>query len=152
MDDKDGNAGGRRTFLKNLSAIAGGAPLANARFISVSAGGAAVAISTSTGAAETPSNGAPTVGYICFSQGEAAFVEKLVDVMCPADELTPNGTDCGLATYMDRQLAGDFGRGAKRYSRGPWQQGKPQQGFQLPMTPEQFFKAGLEVVSQSCVT
>jgi len=35
----------------------------------------------------------------------------LVNVMCPADGLTPSGTECGLAIYMDRQLAGDFGKG-----------------------------------------
>ena len=59
----------------------------------------------------------------------------MVNIMCPADALTPNGVDCGLATYIDRQLAGDFGRGLKRYLRGPWIEGKPQQGYQLPMIP-----------------
>ena len=39
--------------------------------------------------------------------------------MCPADALTPNGTDCGLAIYIDRQLAGDFGKGGRMYSHGP---------------------------------
>ena len=74
---------------------------------------------------------------------EAAFVEALVNVMCPADALTPNGADCGLAIYMDRQLAGDFGKGGRLYSQGPWIKGKPQQGYQLPMKPAEFFKAGV---------
>ena len=75
----------------------------------------------------------------------------MVNIMCPADEFTPSGVDCGLPIYIDRQLAGDFGRGAKRYSHGPWQQGKPQQGYQLPMTPEQHFKAGIEAANKACV-
>lgn len=59
--------------------------------------------------------------------------------------------DCGLATYIDRQLAGEFGKGVKRYLRGPWQAGKPEHGFQLPMTPEQYFKAGVEIANMACV-
>ena len=90
------------------------------------------------------------LGYVCFSQTEAAFVETMVEIMCPADDFTRGGIDCGLAIYIDRQLAGDFGRGSKRYARGPWQQGKPQQGYQLPMTPEQHFKAGVEAANDAC--
>jgi gluconate 2-dehydrogenase gamma chain len=93
----------------------------------------------------------PVAAYICFSPEEAAFVEMLVNIMCPADEFTPNGVDCGLNIFIDRQLAGDFGRGAKRYSRGPWQQGKPQHGLQLPLTPEQHFKAGLAAANKACI-
>jgi gluconate 2-dehydrogenase gamma chain len=74
---------------------------------------------------------------------EAAFVEALVNVMCPADALTPNGTDCGLAIYIDRQLAGDFGKGGRLYQHGPWLPGKPQQGYQLPLKPAEFFKVGI---------
>jgi gluconate 2-dehydrogenase gamma chain len=108
-----------------------------------------------TQAAEPGSASARTadaaVGYLSLGQNEAAFVEAMVNVMCPADEWTPNGVDCGLPLYIDRQLAGDFGRGAKRYSRGPWQQGKPQHGYQLPMTPEQHFKAGIAAADEACV-
>jgi gluconate 2-dehydrogenase gamma chain len=82
-------------------------------------------------------------GYTLLGPEEALFVEALVNVMCPADSLTPSGTDCGLAIYIDRQLAGDFGKGGRMYSQGPWIQGKPQQGYQLPMKPAEFFKAGI---------
>lgn len=67
----------------------------------------------------------------------------MVNVMCPADSLTPNGVDCGLATFIDRQLAGDFGKGGRMYSQGPWLKGKPQQGYQLPLKPAEFFNAGI---------
>ena len=82
-------------------------------------------------------------GYESLGPDEAAFVEAMVNVMCPADALTPNGVDCGLAIFIDRQLAGGFGKGERLYTQGPWQPGKPQQGYQLPLTPEQFFKAGI---------
>lgn len=134
----------RRGFLRQVAGVTALAP-----FVPALAGGAAVT-TPAAGAAANPAAGA-SVGYLCFSQDEAAFVETLVNVMCPADEFTPNGVECGLPIYIDRQLAGDFGRGARRYSRGPWQQGKPQHGYQLPMTPEQHFKAGLEAANDACV-
>jgi len=146
MSQDPEEAGTRRGFLKQVVSASSALPFAHGL-----AGGAAL---TSLAAAAAPALPAPAdfvVGYICFSQDEAAFVETMVNIMCPADEFTSNGVDCGLAVYIDRQLAGDFGRGAKRYSRGPWQQGKPQQGYQLPMTPEQHFKAGIAAASRACV-
>lgn len=89
-------------------------------------------------------------GYACFSADEAAFVETMVNVMCPADEYTPNGVDCGLAVFIDRQLAGAFGQGAGRYMNGPWRPAIPEAGLQLPMTPEQFFKAGVVAANRQC--
>jgi gluconate 2-dehydrogenase gamma chain len=102
----------------------------------------------SAAAAPAPESGGDTnhpaaAGYTLLGPEEATFVEALVNVMCPADALTPSGTDCGLAIYIDRQLAGDFGKGGRMYSHGPWHTGKPQQGYQLPLKPAEFFKAGV---------
>ena len=63
--------------------------------------------------------------------------------MIPADELSPSGSDCGCATYIDRQLASAWGGGAKTYRAGPYFKGKPEQGYQLPLTPAEFFSAGI---------
>ena len=89
-------------------------------------------------------------GYLSFGPDEAAFVEAMVNVMCPADHLTPSGVDCGLAVYIDRQLAGGFGKGERLYMRGPWRRGKPQLGYQLPLKPEQFFKVGVAAAQEAC--
>jgi gluconate 2-dehydrogenase gamma chain len=89
-------------------------------------------------------------GYESLGPSEAAFVEAMVNVMCPADALTPNGVDCGVATFIDRQLAGAFGKGERYYMQGPWSAGTPQLGIQSPLTPEQFFKAGLHAVNDVC--
>ena len=71
--------------------------------------------------------------------------------MCPADQFTPNGVDCGLATFFDRQLAGPFGQGKGRYMRGPWNPAPPEMGLQLPLTPAQFFKVGLNAANEASV-
>jgi gluconate 2-dehydrogenase gamma chain len=98
----------------------------------------------------TKSEPAPNT-YLSLGPDEAAFVEALVNILCPADELSPSGVDCGLAIYMDRQLAGPYGQGDRRYLRGPFKQGKPELGLQLPLTPEQFFKAGVAAVNAACI-
>jgi len=142
----------RRIFLKRIAA-AGAMPIGG-KLAATAALAAGAAIPAVVDAADSPAPAAPAAapiqGYESFSGGEATFVETMVNVMCPADELTPSGVDCGLATYIDRQLAGDFGKGARHYMRGPWQLGKPQLGYQLPLTPEQFFEAGVSVASASC--
>jgi gluconate 2-dehydrogenase gamma chain len=119
---------------------------------SLVAGGAATAVAAGAHAqGAAPAAAEPLIGYLCFGPDEAAFVEAMVNIMCPADNLTPSGVDCGLATYMDRQLAGDFGRGLKRYTQGPWIAGKPQQGYQLPLNPMDWFKAGIETANAASV-
>ena len=44
---------------------------------------------------------------------------------------------------MDRQLAGPYGKGDGRYLHGPFRSAKPELGLQIPLTPEQFCKAGI---------
>jgi len=102
------------------------------------------------GAAEAATEPPPASIYLALGPDEAAFVEALVNLLCPADELTPNGVDCGLAAFIDRQLAGGFGKGERMYRRGPWRQGPPELGYQLPLTPEEFFKAGLAAADAAC--
>jgi gluconate 2-dehydrogenase gamma chain len=63
--------------------------------------------------------------------------------MIPADALSPSGTDCGVVTFIDRQLAGSFGGGAKLYRAGPFRKGKPEHGYQLPLTPREFVGVGI---------
>ena len=82
-------------------------------------------------------------GYSFLNLEEAAFVEALVDHMVPADELTPKGTDIGINIYIDRALAGAWGKGDRLYNQGPWKLGVPSQGYQLPLTPAQLYRAGI---------
>jgi gluconate 2-dehydrogenase gamma chain len=141
----------RRAFLARVAVLAGAMPLG----LGVgSPSGAVGGLTTSIerrGAAEMDAATGDSAGYQFFGPGEAMFVEALVNIMCPADQYTANGVDCGLATYIDRQLAGAFGQGHGRYTRGPWHQGKPELGNQLPLTPAEFFKAGLAAASDACV-
>jgi gluconate 2-dehydrogenase gamma chain len=133
-------AGTRRKFLVQAASLAGAGSLVSAAF---PAGIAAAAESTSE-------PDAASIPYQSLSPDEAAFVESLVNIMCPADAYSPSGVECGLATYIDRQLAGPYGKGAGRYQNAPFRSGKPQLGLQLPLTPEQYFKAGIVAANAVC--
>jgi len=81
--------------------------------------------------------------FITLTALEAAFVVAAVDTLIPADELSPAGSDCGVAVFIDRQLGGAWGGGAKMYRAGPFVKGKPEQGYQLALTPREYFTVGI---------
>jgi gluconate 2-dehydrogenase gamma chain len=127
----------RRAFLK--SAVAGGA--------------AAAAVNVAPGAQAQPATASASsaAGYAFLNPEEAAFVEAVVDHMVPADELTPKGTDLGLAIFIDRSLAGGWGKGDRMYMQGPWKPGVPSQGYQLPLTPAELYRNGIHASNAQCV-
>src|SRR5437588_11521607 len=128
---------GRRDFLKG--AVAGSA--------------AAATTPTLVDQAQAqPAAASATPGYSFLNLDEAAFVETLVDHMVPADDLTPKGTDLGINIYIDRALAGGWGKGERLYMQGPWKLGVPSQGYQLPHTPAELYRAGIAATNQHCRT
>lgn len=127
----------RRSFLKGAGVVLGVAGSASVPVTAVLA----------QSAADAP---AAIPGYQSLSLEESAITEALVEHMWPADDLGPSGVDLGIATFIDRQLAGAFGRGDRLYAQGPFRQGKPQHGYQLPLTPEQWFKIGIAGLNAYC--
>jgi gluconate 2-dehydrogenase gamma chain len=132
----------RRAFLKQAARIAGAASLGSAPVSNPTA---------MAGAPPSDADSASSIPYQSLSADEATFIEALVNVMCPADEFSPNGVDCGLATYIDLQLAGPYGKGAGLYRQGPFRSGKLELGWQIPLTPEEFCKAGIAAADTACV-
>jgi gluconate 2-dehydrogenase gamma chain len=133
--DQDGQGLGRRDFLKGV----------------VVGGGAAATTATAlpqVALAQQPA--AQAAGYAYLNLEEQAFVEAVVDHMIPADELTPKGSDIGINTYIDRALAGGWGKGDRLYMQGPWAKGTPNQGYQLPMTPAQLYRAAIPAANAQC--
>src|SRR4030081_280494 len=95
----------RRAFLK--SAVASSA--------------AAVSVGLPQSAQAQPKPAVPATpnpGYAYLNPDEAAFIEAVVDHMVPADELSPKGTDIGINIYIDRALAGAWGKGDRLYMQG----------------------------------
>lgn len=132
----------RREFLKVASAASvAGAGLTPALPVPAPAQGASQG--------SKPSQAAPEVKLI-LTEPEAAFFAAAADTIIPADELSPSGSECGLVTFIDRQLASAWGGGAKMYRSGPFHLGTPEQGYQLPLTPRDFFVAGIVAANEWC--
>ena len=130
--------------------IADESPIARRHFLL--GAGTAVAAGLAPAApveAQTPqaSPGAAPPGepepLLTLTATEHAFFAAAADTIIPADELSPSGSECGVATFIDRQLAGAYGTGARLYRDGPFSKGKPELGYQLALTPREFFRAGV---------
>ena len=116
-------------------------------------GGAAAATSSVSQAVVAPQQSTTSPAdnaYAFLNPDEAAFVEALVNHIVPADEFSPKGTDIGINIYIDRALAGAWGKGDRLYMQGPWKRGTPSQGYQLPLTPAQLCRAGIAATNEHC--
>jgi gluconate 2-dehydrogenase gamma chain len=131
----------RRDFIRG--AVVGGAAAASAPI-------ATAELARAETAPAVPPAAPQAAGYEFLNLDEAAFVEALVDHMIPADEVSPKGTDLGVNIYIDRALAGSWGKGDRLYMQGPWKPGAPSQGYQLPLTPAQLYRAGIDATNAHC--
>jgi gluconate 2-dehydrogenase gamma chain len=113
------------------------------------AGAAGAAFASGIGAQPAPAEAPAEIQtYLVLTADEVAFLSAAVDTIIPADELSPSGTECGGVVFIDRQLASAWGGGAKMYRGGPYLKGTPEQGYQLPLTPHQFFVTGIRAANQ----
>jgi gluconate 2-dehydrogenase gamma chain len=127
-------------------------PILRRNFLKGAAAGTAAALATVAPAPAQTTAAAPAAPpaaasepqpWLTLNATEAAFIMAAVDTLIPADELSPAGSDCGVAVFIDRQLAGAFGNGARLYRQGPFPKAKPELGYQLALTPREFFRAGI---------
>jgi gluconate 2-dehydrogenase gamma chain len=98
--------------------------------------------------AAAPGASAPATkpAYTFFNPDEARFIEAAVERLIPADENGPGALDAGVPNYLDKQLGGAWGAGERLYRSGPWGQGAPTQGYQLPFTPAELFHNALRAI------
>ncbi len=129
----------RRDFLK--------AGMAGAAVAGATAGGLA-ACTTEPAVAQQPPPQPET--WVILTPQQADFFIAAADTIIPKDELSPSGSECGVATFIDRQLASAWGGGDRMYRAGPFIKGTPEQGYQLSLTPHQFFVAGVAAANAWC--
>jgi gluconate 2-dehydrogenase gamma chain len=85
-----------------------------------------------------------------FTADEGTAVEAIVDRLIPPDTETPGGKDSGCAVFIDRQLAGPYGRFQDHYMKGPFHGGTREQGDQSPLTPAQHYRLALVALDKYC--
>src|SRR5258706_3323348 len=124
-------------------------PIARRNFL-LGAGTAVAAGAAPSGAAQAQqpaaaSSAAPAPEpdqFVTLTAPEAAFIVAAVDTLIPADELSPSGSECGVAGFIDRPLGSALGGGAQTDPGGPFPKGKPGQGHPPLLHPRDIFSAG----------
>jgi gluconate 2-dehydrogenase gamma chain len=80
-----------------------------------------------------------------FTESEAAIVAAAVARIFPSDESGPGAHEAGVVIFIDRQLAGPWGRDARRYTHEPFEEGLvPEFGYQGKASPRDVYRAGLK--------
>ena len=151
MSAPDNSGVGRRRFLKSVG-VAGAA-------------GAIAPLAATMAEAQTPPAGhdmpamaampdmhaaASGHAYRFFNEIEAKFIEAAVDTLIPHDEVGPGALEVGVADFLDDQLAGAYGQGARMYLEGPFAEGAATQGYQLPLTPAELYRVAIGDVNAYC--
>jgi len=85
-------------------------------------------------------------GWRYLTEGEVGFLTAAADRLIPPDATGPGASEAGVVTFLDRQLAGDYGNGAHFYLEGPWQKGTDTQGYQSRFTPAQFYRHAIAAI------
>jgi gluconate 2-dehydrogenase gamma chain len=88
--------------------------------------------------------------WLYFSADEAAAVEALADRIIPPDPQTPGGKDAGCAVFVDRQMAGPYGRDEGLYREGPFKKGGEHQGPQSSATIAETYRKALAALDRHC--
>jgi gluconate 2-dehydrogenase gamma chain len=80
-----------------------------------------------------------------LSEEEALIVAAAASRIFPSDETGPGAQEAGVAVYIDRQLAGPWGRDRRRYTREPFEENAPAEfGYQGKATPQDVYREGLK--------
>src|SRR5216684_1375082 len=150
---------GRRRFLKGLG-VAGAATAVPISILSNAAETKSPAYTQPTATQPTARSQKPLANqkpialrqqaYTFLSAPEAAFVEAAISRLIPADDQNPGALEAGVSYFIDQQLDGAYGTMGKNYRQGPWGEGTPEQGYQLPLTPQQVYRIGINNVNAYC--
>jgi gluconate 2-dehydrogenase gamma chain len=78
-----------------------------------------------------------------FDEGQALVIAAVAARIFPSDASGPGAPEANVVIYIDRQLAGPYGRDRFRYAQPPFEQGTPEQGYQGKQTPREIFLEGI---------
>ncbi|HEY4146051.1 gluconate 2-dehydrogenase subunit 3 family protein [Pinirhizobacter sp.] len=99
------------------------------------------------GMADAPP-GVSGTDYKFFTPAEREFIDAAVGRLIPNDEVGPGAVEANVPFFLDRQLAGPFGRGDHYYLGGPWAKGAPEQGYQSRFSPAQMYRAAIGAINK----
>lgn len=93
-------------------------------------------------------DGSVAVPLRFFTTDEARVVAAACERIFPRDANGPGAIDAGVSIYIDRQLAGPYGRDKYRYVKGPFVTSVPEHGYQGKATPRQIYREGIRALGR----
>jgi gluconate 2-dehydrogenase gamma chain len=78
-----------------------------------------------------------------FTNPEARAVQAACERIFPSDESGPGAKEAGVVIYIDRQLAGPYGRDKYRYTKPPFVESVPEHGYQGKESPRDIYRNGI---------
>lgn len=89
----------------------------------------------------------------CLTPSEWAFVMAAVARLIPSDGEGPGAIEARVPVFIDKQLAGDYGRAADWYMQGPHDAAaSPLRGWQTPLNPLQIYQQAIPFFDAWCKT
>jgi gluconate 2-dehydrogenase gamma chain len=82
-----------------------------------------------------------------FTADEGRIVAAAAARVFPSDDVGPGAAEAGVIVYIDRQLAGPYGRDRYRYTQPPFEAGPPELGYQAKATPREIYRDGLKTLA-----
>jgi gluconate 2-dehydrogenase gamma chain len=80
-----------------------------------------------------------------LSEAEALIVAAAASRIFPSDDSGPGAREAGVVIFIDRQLAGPWGRDRHRYTQGPFDESVPAEfGYQGAPPPQKIYRDGLK--------
>ena len=81
-----------------------------------------------------------------FTRDEALDIAAAASQIFPSDDSGPGANEAGVVIYIDRQLAGPYGRDRYRYTQPPWVEGLVEHGYQGKESPAEIYRLGLKQI------
>nr|WP_283776354.1 gluconate 2-dehydrogenase subunit 3 family protein [Stappia sp. WLB 29] len=85
-----------------------------------------------------------------FSRDERLAVAAICARLIPSDEDGPGATEADVVTFIDRQMAGFYGRAQHWYMQGPFAEGTSTQGYQSEHPPAMLYRLALAELDDYC--
>lgn len=85
-----------------------------------------------------------------FSRDERLAVAAICARLIPSDEDGPGATEADVVTFIDRQMAGFYGRAQHWYMQGPFAEGTSTQGYQSEHPPAMLYRLALAELDEHC--
>lgn len=85
-----------------------------------------------------------------FTPEERTAVAAICARLIPSDEDGPGAAEADVVTFIDRQMAGFYGRGQHWYMEGPFGEGTATQGYQSEHPPAVLYRLALAELDEYC--